>query len=257
MPERFDSPLVFEPSTSWMYSPSIDFAGLLVERISGSTLTEYLKTHIWEPLGIKDMTLHISRRPDMQERLAAMSYRTADGKVAATPEHPEHAISPWLTQDGSEVSACFGGQGLFTTGEEYIKVLRGVLNGSIIPARFAEEFFAPQLNQVQADALNGLLQIDQVNNMMGHTNKTVRKNWGLAGLLLDADDHEGGRKAGTMIWAGIPMLTWFVDREADICGLFVTQVFPMGDQKAADLSKVFTDGIIALASEARKENSHL
>ncbi|KAF2446272.1 beta-lactamase family protein [Karstenula rhodostoma CBS 690.94] len=254
---RFDSPLAFEPGESWMYGPGIDYAGLLVERVSGGTLEDYLKTHIWEPLGIKDMTFHLSRRPDMQARFAAMSYRSAGGRVAAAPENPELAKVAYLTEEGSEPEGCFGGDGLFATGEEYIKVLRGVLDASLIPSSFADEFFAPQLTQTQADALNGLMQISSANNVMGHTNKAVRKNWGLAGLLLDADDHEGGRKAGTMVWAGFPMLTWFVDRKTDMCGLFVTQLLPAGDQKTADLSNAFVDGVYALVASGSEDNGRL
>ncbi|KAF9734004.1 hypothetical protein PMIN06_005165 [Paraphaeosphaeria minitans] len=257
VPERFDSPLAFEPGASWMYGPGIDYAGLLVERVSGRTLEEYLKTHILSRVGVKDMTFHLSQRPNLQERLAPFAYRAAGGLVAATPESPKHALTPWLTQDGNEVSGCFGGQGMFTSAEEYGKVLRGVLDGSLIPPSLAEDFFAPQLNQVQADAMNGLLQIDQMNNMMGYTRKDVRKNWGLAGLLLDADDHAKGRKEGTMVWAGMPMQQWFVDRKTDLCGYFMTQILPTGDQKAAELSGVFVDGVYALVREGGREMGRL
>ncbi|OAG05536.1 beta-lactamase/transpeptidase-like protein [Paraphaeosphaeria sporulosa] len=255
--ERFDSPLAFEPGASWMYGPGIDYAGLLVERVSGKTLEEYLKTHILGPVGVKDMTFHLSKRRDLKERLAPFAYRTAGGKVAATPEKPEHVTTPYLDHEGNEVSGCFGGQGLFATAEEYIKVLRGVLDGSLIPSSLAEDFFSPQLNQAQADAMNELLQIDQANNVMGYTRKNVRKNWGLAGLMLDADDHAKGRTAGTMVWAGMPMQQWFVDRKTGLCGFFMTQILPTGDQKAAELSGVFVDGVYALVSEGRKENGRL
>jgi CubicO group peptidase (beta-lactamase class C family) len=82
--ERFSAPLVFEPGESWTYSPSIDYAGLLVERVTGKTLEEYMKTNLWEPLGIKDMTFNLGRRPDMKEKLADMSVRDETGKVRFT-----------------------------------------------------------------------------------------------------------------------------------------------------------------------------
>jgi CubicO group peptidase (beta-lactamase class C family) len=255
--ERYDTPLAFEPGASWMYSTSIDYVGLLVERASGGTLEAYMKTHFWGPLGIKDMTFHLSTRPDMKERLVDMSFRTAEGKVSAEPEDPGLARMPFRTLEGKEVDGCFGGEGLFATPEEYIKVLRAVLDGSIVPASFAQEVFKPQLSQAQADAMNSFLQMDVPNNAMGHTKKNVRKNWGLGGLLLDADDHDKGRKEGTMIWTGLPMLSWFVDRKTGICGFFATQIMPTGDQKAAELMNVFVDGIYALASSSGKENGRL
>ena len=105
--------------------------------------------------------------------------------------------------------------------------------------------------------MNALLQIDVANNAMGTTKKNVRRNWGLAGLLLDADDHAGGRKEGTMIWTGLPMLSWFVDCKTDICGLFATQILPTGDQKAADLTSVFVDMVYCLHSSREYDSSRL
>lgn len=43
--------------------------------------------------------------------------------------------------------------------------------------------------------------------MMGGTDRSVKKDWGLGGLLL-AEDQPDGKKAGTMIWAGLPNLGW-------------------------------------------------
>jgi CubicO group peptidase (beta-lactamase class C family) len=38
--ERFGYPLIFEPGTNWIYGPGIDWAGKLVERVTGQTLEE-------------------------------------------------------------------------------------------------------------------------------------------------------------------------------------------------------------------------
>ena len=48
------APLEFDPGTSWNYSVSTDVLGVLVERISGQSLGEYFREHIFEPLGMKD-----------------------------------------------------------------------------------------------------------------------------------------------------------------------------------------------------------
>jgi hypothetical protein len=42
---------------------------------------------------------------------------------------------------------------------------------------------------------------------MGGTPKNSKKDWGLGGLLL-RDDLPDGKAAGTMIWGGLPNLTW-------------------------------------------------
>jgi hypothetical protein len=94
---------------------------------------------------------------------------------------------------------------------------------------------------------------------MGGTPKDVQKDWGLGGLLLMGDEKDG-RKAGTMIWGGLPNLIWvswvtfalgmamltryqFVDRKSDLCGLYAGQVLPTGDAKIAALVRKFEEGM--------------
>lgn len=49
-----------------------------------------------------------------------------------------------------------------------------------------------------------------MNNAMGGTDKSQKKDWGLGGLLLLADQPDG-KAAGTMIWGGLPNLIWVSD----------------------------------------------
>ncbi|MEM6709305.1 MAG: serine hydrolase domain-containing protein [Pseudomonadota bacterium] len=47
-------PLKFQPGTQWHYSIAVDLTGLIVERISGVRFDEFLKTRIFDPLGMVD-----------------------------------------------------------------------------------------------------------------------------------------------------------------------------------------------------------
>jgi CubicO group peptidase (beta-lactamase class C family) len=159
--ERFSSPLVAEPGESWAYGPSLDYVGLLIERISGQSLEEFMRANLWEPLGIKEMTFHPSSRPDMKARLADMSLRGEDGKVAFSD-----ARLPCHDGDGNEVADCMGGQGSFVSAEEYLKVLHGILtcdtNEKLLKKETVETFFAPQLGEGSRTFLNMMLQDDMV-----------------------------------------------------------------------------------------------
>ncbi|KAF1915426.1 beta-lactamase/transpeptidase-like protein [Ampelomyces quisqualis] len=245
--ERFDAPLVAEPGESWAYGPSIDYAGLLVERISGESLEEYMKTNLWEPLGIKDMTFYLSKRPDLKHRLADMSSRNEEGKVRHTDGRMVYQDG-----DGNEVADCMGGQGSFTSAQEYLKVLQAVLtadeNEKILKKKTVEEFFKPQLGEGSRVMLNAVLQDDMANNAMGGTPKHVEKDWGLGGILVmgDLDD---GKKSGTMIWGGLPNLIWWVDRKSGLCGLYAGQVLPPGDAKCASLTRQFEEGMYKAAQK--------
>ena len=52
-------PLLYQPGTVWDYGFSTDVLGLVVEKVSGQRLGEYLKTAVWTPLGMKDATFAV------------------------------------------------------------------------------------------------------------------------------------------------------------------------------------------------------
>ena len=55
------APLLFHPGTNISYSSvALNVLGDIVQTIVGTTLGEYCKTYIFEPLGMNDTTLGIS-----------------------------------------------------------------------------------------------------------------------------------------------------------------------------------------------------
>ncbi|KAI6876970.1 hypothetical protein KC318_g17864, partial [Hortaea werneckii] len=52
--ETRSHPLLFEPGTAWMYGCSTDWAGKLVERISGMTLEEFMRENMFRLVGVKE-----------------------------------------------------------------------------------------------------------------------------------------------------------------------------------------------------------
>jgi CubicO group peptidase (beta-lactamase class C family) len=205
--ERFNRPMVFEPGEGWMYGPSIDYAGLLIERITGGTLEDYMKKNLWEPLGVKDMTFYLSKRPDLKARMAEMTFRDEEtSKVRKTDMY-----LPYQNESGAEVEDCMGGQSVFTSPSDYLKVLQALLttdeNEKILKKETVEMFFSPQLTPEGSSMINAILQDDMTNNAMGGTPKEMKKDWGLGGLLLCGDSPDG-KKEGTMLWGGLPNLIW-------------------------------------------------
>jgi len=49
-----DEPLIAVPDSEWNYSTSTDWAGLIVERVSGQTLEAYFAEHVTRPLAMDD-----------------------------------------------------------------------------------------------------------------------------------------------------------------------------------------------------------
>lgn len=96
----------------------MDWAGIVVERISGLALNAYFQKYIFEPLGIKDMTMFPSK--DMKDRLAYMHTRAPDGMIRAR----DHLFRIPLVIDPDNVTETrrvfnSGGAGLFGTPQEY------------------------------------------------------------------------------------------------------------------------------------------
>lgn len=47
-------PLRFQPGDGWLYGYSLDIAGLVVQRVSGQSLGDYMKARLFDPLGMSD-----------------------------------------------------------------------------------------------------------------------------------------------------------------------------------------------------------
>ncbi|HYZ39441.1 MAG TPA: serine hydrolase domain-containing protein, partial [Stellaceae bacterium] len=62
-------PLEFSPGTAWNYSVSIDVLGYLIEKLSGISFGEFLRTRLFEPLGMNDTAFWVP--PDKTDRFAS------------------------------------------------------------------------------------------------------------------------------------------------------------------------------------------
>jgi len=52
-------PLLYQPGTRWVYSMSVDIQGYIVEKLSGESLPDFMREHIFEPLGMKDTGFYV------------------------------------------------------------------------------------------------------------------------------------------------------------------------------------------------------
>ena len=193
---------------------------MLVERLTGLSLENYMAQHIWQPLGITDMTFFLSNRHDLRARAAVMSKRepfdasdnpTAESTSVYAPEH-QACFLPDMVD-------CQGGAGIYSSPVEYLKVIRALLHAldapeapAVPPAQLlrrvtVDAMFTPQLGDESRKALQAVGEIPRFNYMMGGMPVSTRKDWGLGGLIV-MDDLPGWRSKGTMTWGGTPNLTW-------------------------------------------------
>jgi len=72
--EYLSQPLVNQPGEQWEYGINIDWAGVLVERVSGLRLNDYFQKHVFEPMGLKNINMFPTE--SMKKDLAYMHART-------------------------------------------------------------------------------------------------------------------------------------------------------------------------------------
>lgn len=137
-------PLIAEPGTSWNYGINLDFAGQIVEKISGLKLGDYCQKHIFEPLGVTDATFDIMSRPDMVSRLVPMHrYDPATKTYFLNPSGTPLLVSLVLQRSplvcltsssyfsSNHPTMHSGGAGLFTTPTDYMKILVPIINRGV------------------------------------------------------------------------------------------------------------------------------
>ena len=114
-------PLLFEPGTRYHYSLGHDVIAAVIEVISGERFSDYLERHIFAPLGITDLTCHMTA--EQQSRLSALyTFRPDTGKMEYVEEAPSFYITPSYES---------GGAALAGTAQAYSAVLEALANGGV------------------------------------------------------------------------------------------------------------------------------
>jgi CubicO group peptidase (beta-lactamase class C family) len=92
-------PLLFDPGTRWIYGTSTDWVGRLVETVSGQTLDEYFREHIFTPLGMTDTYFNVPE--GKQARLVTSAF---GGATAGSPS--SHGSRRRRSRDSTAAAGC-------------------------------------------------------------------------------------------------------------------------------------------------------
>jgi methyl acetate hydrolase len=214
-----NTPLLFDPGDDWEYGSNIDWAGQVVEGITGKRLGEVMQEQIFEPLGMTSTGFTLT--PEMRMRLARMHRREADGSLTAMPDFE-------LPQD-PEVH--MGGHGLYSTVQDYCKFIRMWLNdgmGPNGPVLKKETVLMAEKNGLGDKKIKGLPGVIPSLSNYAEFFPGMPKSWALSFMIND-EDAPTGRPAGSLAWAGLPNLFYWLDRKNGIGGFWATQIFPFAD----------------------------
>ncbi|OLN97150.1 Acyltransferase LovD 2 [Colletotrichum chlorophyti] len=240
--QRFGYPLDYEPGEDWAYSSSTDWVGKLIEALSAETLEAYMRENIWDPLGASSFTFDLDK---VQPRLWAMNTRNKEtGKIEL---HRGRALNHGVTD-------CLGGQGMYGTAPDVVRVLRSLLldDGKLLSPKTTAEMFKPQLS---LRSKKGLLKaMEEPEWAVGYFPVTGEYDWGLGGLLVDGHSHPY-RRDRTLMWSGASNVFWWIDRQTGLCGFFATQMLPAADEGVRPYIKAFEDEMYARVKKTQSRPS--
>ena len=228
------TPLVFEPGTRWQYGYSMDWAGKLVEAVSGQTLEQYMQEHILQPLGMKDTTYIMTA--EKYDRVVSGYQKDPDGTLH---ENPRKLPTP--------PKAYSGGGGLYSTPGDYVHFLQMILNRGragkdrILESKTVDMMSANQIGELGAGRLMSFVpeRSADVDLHPGAVDK-----WGL-GFLINTKAYDNGRSAGSLAWAGIFNTFYWIDPKRGICATIMMQFLPFVDKEAVGLLADFERSVYA------------
>ena len=208
-------PLEFSPGTQWNYSVSIDVMGYLVEKCSGQSFGEFLRTRLFEPLGMKDTAFFVPE--DKVERFSSC-YQPAPGgglKLQDDAGRSTYARPPALES---------GGGGLVSTIHDYMRFCTMMLQGGELDG---VRFLSPKT--VELFSLNHLPNGQGLAEMAppGAFSESGYDGIGFSigcGVNIDVAKTRLPGTTGEYFWGGAASTAFWIDPKEDLTVVFMTQV---------------------------------
>jgi len=230
------TPLLFDPGERWFYGINIDWAGKMVEAVSGKKLGKYMADHIFGPLGMSSTAFKIT--DGMRKRMAKIHHRGPDGGLTPDPalelpQEPEFEM---------------GGGGLYSTAGDYLKFVRMMLNHG--KSDKGQPVLKPETVSEMSKNAMGNSRVTMLKTAAPPFSNDaeffpgMEKTWGLSFMINNAEAPTG-RSAGSLAWAGLANTYFWIDQKKGVGGVYATQVLPFADVKSLPLFYAFESAVYA------------
>jgi CubicO group peptidase (beta-lactamase class C family) len=222
--EALKTPLLFDPGERWDYGINIDWVGKMVEAVSGKKLGNYMKDHIFDPLGMRHTAFKIT--PDMRARLAKVHQRRDDD-----------GFDPIDLEIPQEPGFEMGGGGLYSTVGDYLKFVKMILNKGVANG---SQLLKPQTVELMSTNQMGDCRVCELKTAIPSVSNDAEffpgmpKTWGLT-FMINTEPAPTGRPAGSLAWAGLANSYYWIDPATGVGGVYATQVLPFADKKSLPL----------------------
>lgn len=204
-------PLAFQPGDRWLYHMSLDILGILVSRVSGKTLGDFMKERIFDPLSMDDTSFHVPK--SKWERIPTCYGTDFPGTnlVVLNEGHRGYVSEPDVFESGAG--------GLASTAEDLATFGRmmmnfGILGGERILSR-------PTVELMTMDHVSS----EQKSNSVFFPNFWDDHSWGLGvGLITKRTDI--GNSPGRFGWDGAFGTSLWIDPKERLVGVLMAQRRP-------------------------------
>jgi methyl acetate hydrolase len=211
--------LLHDPGERWTYGVNIDWLGRIVEQQRGKRLGEVMKERVFDPLGMVDIGFTMSE--SMKARRATIHDRAMDGKLTPLPD--------LVLPQPPEMD--MGGHGLYASVGEYMKFIRMMLgdgagpNGRVLKAETVAQMCQNGLGSLKSGGWT--TSIPSLSNE-GEFFPGLPKSWAYTFQVND-EPTPSGRPAGSLMWAGLANLFYWIDRKNGVGGFWGSQILPFQD----------------------------
>jgi len=208
-------PLEFSPGTRWNYSLATDVLGYLVEVISGQSLPDYLRSAIFEPLGMMDTRFGVS--PMQVERFASCYERNLNREMVLNDDGQDSRFT--------DPSFYSGGGGLVSTIADYYRFCQmllgdGTLDGTRIIGSRTLAFMTRNHLPGGAD-----LSVMATGGFSESAYEGVGFGLGFA-VKSDPVCNSYPASTGSFFWGGLASTLFWVDPVEELAVIFMTQLMP-------------------------------
>jgi len=204
-------PMDAHPGTKWVYGYSTDILGAVIERASGMPLDQFLKTRIFDPVGMADTYFYLPK--EKVSRLATV-YTPKEGEALKPAPIAGTMDSQGAYVDGPRKSFS-GGAGLLSTTKDYYLFLQMMANGG-------------ELNGKRIISSH-TVDLMTANHFPEDVSSEPGVGFGLGfSVLLDLGKRGTPGSLGEFGWGGAYGSTYWVDPAEELVVIYFTQIRPSG-----------------------------
>lgn len=199
-------PLLHQPGEQWSYHAGADILGVLIARVAGASLGEFLHTRVFAPLGMTDTAFYV---PAAGLARLATCYQTEAGRLTV---YDEARGGRWSRPPPFES----GGGGLVSTADDLLAFARMMLQrgrhgGERLLAR-------PTVELMTSDQLTP----EQKARSPFSPGFWDSNGWGL-GMAVTTARAGLGLSPGSYGWIGGFETAWFNDPQEDLTAIVLLQ----------------------------------